>query len=159
MIHLQLIPFFPFHTPKSPTLRQITRSTQEIAPTHLITESYFSRAFVTTLIDTSSTVCETDLNLAYLATVMTDHNTGLLDCANPVVYAALARKLDPDNPRYHQAMASADSNTFKEAMVVEIKALTSKKTWTLVPRLSLSDTNVLPGTWAFKRKLFPDGRL
>ena len=33
----------------------------------------------------------------------------------------LVSKLDPDNPRYHQAMASADSDAFKEAMVVEIK--------------------------------------
>ena len=90
---------------------------------------------------------------------MTDPNTGLLDCASPIVYAALARMLDPDNPRYHQAMASADSNAFKEAMVVEIKALTSKKTWTLVPCSSLSGKNVLPGTWAFKCKLFPDGCL
>ena len=152
-------PSSPSHTPKSPTLRRSTRSTQGIAPTRLITESYLAKAFVTTLIDTSSTVCETDLNLAYLATVMTDPNTGLLDCTNPIVYAALARKLDPDNPGYHQAMVSDDSDAFKEAIVVEIKALTSKKTWTLVPRSSLSGKNVLPGTWAFKRKLFPDGRL
>ena len=141
------------------TLCRSTRSTQGIPPKRLIAENYLSQAFFSQLIDKSSTVCETDLNLAYLATVMTDPTTGLLDCTNPIVYAAMARKLDPDNPRYHQAMASSDSDAFREAMVVEIKALTSKKTWTLVPRSSLSGKKVLPGTWAFKRKLFPDGRL
>jgi hypothetical protein len=136
-----------------------TRSTQGIPPKCVIAENYHAQAFVLLLIDKSSTVCETDLNLAYLATVMTDPTTGLLDCTNPFVYAAMARKLDPDNPRYHQAIASSDSDAFREAMVVEIKALTSKKTWTLVPRSSLSGKKVLSSTWAFKRKLFPDGHL
>ena len=56
-------------------------------------------------------------------------------------------------------MASSDCDAFREAMVVEIKALTSKKTWTLVPCSLLSGKKVLPVTWAFKRKLFPDGHL
>jgi hypothetical protein len=155
----------PAHYSKSPndpgmsTLCRSTRSTQGIPPNHLIAENYLAQTFVSQLIDKSSTVCETGLNLAYLATVMTDPTTGLLDCTNPIVYAAMARKLDPDNPRYHQAMASTGSDAFREAMVVEIKALTSKKTWTLVPCSLLSDKKVLPGTWAFKHKLFPDGRL
>ena len=58
---------------------------------------------------------------------MTDPNTGLLDCTILTMYVALARKLDTDNPRYHQAMASADSDTFKETIVVGMRALTSKK--------------------------------
>ena len=48
-------------------------------------------------------------------------------------------------------MASIDSESLREAMVAEINAL--------LPRASISGKNVLPGTWAFKRKRFPDGRL
>ena len=84
--------------------------------------------------------------LAYLATVMTDPETGLLECMNPLVYAAAARTLDPDTPRYHEAMRSEDAENFRDAMVAEIIALTSKKTWTLVSRDSIVGKNVLPGT-------------
>jgi hypothetical protein len=44
-------------------------------------------------------------------------------------------------------------------MVLEVDALVEKGTWILVQRSSIGGKNVLPGTWAFKRKLFPDGRL
>jgi len=45
----------------------------------------------------------------------------------------MARKMDPDNPRYHEAMSGPDSELFREAMVTEVTALTKKNTWTLVP--------------------------
>ena len=90
---------------------------------------------------------------------MTDPMTGYLECTNPLAFAAMTKRSDPDSPRYHEAMASIDSESFKEAMVAEINALTAKNTWTVIPRASISGKNVLPGTWAFKRKRFPDGRL
>ena len=52
-------------------------------------------------------------------------------------------------------MASADSDEFMEAMVVETKALTSKKTWSLVPCSSLSGKNVLPGTLGIQVQALP----
>jgi hypothetical protein len=97
--------------------------------------------------------------LAYLATVMMDPETGLLECMNPLIYAAAARTLDPDTPQYHEAMQSKDAKNFRDAMVAEIIALTSKKTRTLVSRDSIVGKNVLPGTWTFKRKRHPDGCL
>ena len=69
----------------------------------------------------------------------------------------MAHRNDPDNPRYHEAMASIDHESFKAEMVTEIVALTSKKTWPLVTRQSVQGKNILPGIWAFKCKLFPDG--
>ena len=56
--------------------------------------------------------------------------TGYMECNNPIAFAAMAKRSDPDSPRYHEAMASIDSESFKEAMVVEINALMAKDTWT-----------------------------
>ena len=93
-----------------------------------------------------------------MCAVMTDPVTGLLECSDPLIYAAMARKMDPDNPRYHEAMSGPDSELFREAMVTEVTALTKKNTWTLVPRSSVINHKVLPGTWAFKRKLLAFSR-
>ena len=64
---------------------------------------------------------------------------------------------DPDTLRYHEARADADWPGFREAMGVEVDMLQKMGTWTLVKR-DLSK-NVLQGTWAFKRKRYPDGRM
>jgi hypothetical protein len=71
--------------------------------------------------------------------------------------AYAASKTNPDTMRYHDAMMSADSDWFRDAMQVEIKALERIGTWNIVRRSS--SQNVLPGTWAFKRKRYPDGRV
>ena len=89
---------------------------------------------------------------------MTDPVSGF-HLRNPSIYVAMARCSDPDNPGYHEAMKSPDADAFRAAMVLEVNALVSKGTWILIPRSSLEGKNVIPGTWAFKRKLFPDGRL
>ncbi len=51
-------------------------------------------------------------------------------------------------------MASPDAESFKEAMVLEIDALVTKRTWVLVPRAKLRGKNVLPATWALKESFF-----
>ena len=56
----------------------------------------------------------------------------------------------------HEAMSGPDSKLFREAMVTEVTALTKKNTWTLVPCSLAINHKALPGTWDFKRKLFPD---
>ena len=49
---------------------------------------------------------------------------------------------------------------FQKAMQAEIDELTEHNTWTLVPRSTIPEgVTTLPGTWAFKIKRFPDGRL
>ena len=90
---------------------------------------------------------------------MTDPTTGLIDCANPIVHVALVRKVDPDNPIYHAAMAGSFSIIFKKPMMVLIKALNQMETLSHLPCLSVLVKNTLPGTLAFKCKLFPPGHL
>ena len=67
-------------------------------------------------------------------------------------------KSDPDTLHYHEAMRAPDVNKFKEAMDEEIRALEALSVWSVVPRTS-AGSKVIPGTWTFKHKRFPDGRI
>ena len=164
--NLQVPPTPPVHTASAismkPTAISIpghsTRTNFGMFGTCYVPEGHLAHAFFSQLVEESDTH-GFDSDLAYLAAVMTDPTTGLLECSNPLVYAAMARRNDPDNPRYHEAMASIDHESFKAVMITEIVALTSKKTWTSVTHQSVQGKNILPGIWAFKRKLFPDGSL
>ena len=73
---------------------------------------------------------------------------------HPLALAAKANS--EDNPRWEQAMNGPDSEGYWEAMRVEIDTLENQKqAWEIVDRESWM--NVLPSTWAFKCKRFPDG--
>ena len=76
-------------------------------------------------------------------------------------YVYLASKSDPDTLMYHEAMMAIDKVEFREAMEIEIKGLELQNTWTIVSRSVATELNkkVLPGTWTFKRKRYPDGRI
>ena len=128
------------------TPRHSTRTNFGVFGTRYVPEGQLAHAFFSQSVEESDTH-GFDSDLAYLAAVLTDPTTGLLECSNPLVYAAMARRNDPDNPRHHEAMASIDHESFKAAMVTEIVALTSKKTWTLVTRQSVQGKNILPGIW------------
>ena len=73
-------------------------------------------------------------------------------------FAFVASKSDPDTLMYHKAMIAVDKTEFREAMEVEIAGLEAQHTWTVVPRTSATK-NILPSTWTFKRKRYPDGRI
>ena len=77
------------------------------------------------------------------------------------LFAFVASKSDPDTLMYHEAMMASDKQEFRDAMEVEITALERQNTWNIVPRTSATIQNkkVLPGTWTFKRKRYPDGRI
>jgi hypothetical protein len=75
--------------------------------------------------------------------------------------AFVASKSDPDTLMYHEAMMAPDKDDFCEAMTVEISGLEKQQTWTVVPRSTAAALHkkVLPSTWTFKRKRYPDGRI
>mmetsp|Transcript_15060 Transcript_15060/g.36762 ORF Transcript_15060/g.36762 Transcript_15060/m.36762 type:complete len:970 (-) Transcript_15060:1237-4146(-) len=84
-----------------------------------------------------------------------DRETGLQDHLHPMILAAKASA--EDNPNWNQAMSGPLSQGYWEAMKVEIDALNNKDSWEVLDRTS--DMNVLPSTWAFKCKRYPDGRV
>lgn len=82
------------------------------------------------------------------------HPTSMLASA---FAAKKKRESDPDSPTFTEAMLSENSEDWKSAMEVEIKRLTERKTWSLMPRSKIGNKPVTPGTWAFKVKRRPDG--
>jgi hypothetical protein len=62
-----------------------------------------------------------------------------------------------DNPTYAEAMNGSHRDGIYKAMVKELKTLTDMECWEVVKRVPGS--NVLPSTWAFKLKRYPDGSL
>jgi hypothetical protein len=93
-------------------------------------------------------------NVAYLAELHTDQDTGEVDISDPRVYAA-KRRSDPDMPTFHEAMKGENAAEYVAAMKIEVKGLLNQKTWTTRPRSEA--TKVVKSTWVFKLKRLPDG--
>jgi hypothetical protein len=74
---------------------------------------------------------------------------------HPCLLASKASQAD--SPTFEEAMNGPHRDGFHEAMVKELKTLTEMECWEVVKRVPGS--NVLPSTWAFKMKRFPDGSL
>ena len=102
----------------------------------------------------------------YLIAILTD-----VDCygagidsvhpgVNQYIGAFKANKgKDPDTPTYNEAMNGPDREEFEAAMASEIKELEDHKTWIAIPKSKVpKDVRVLPSTWVFRIKRFPDGR-
>jgi hypothetical protein len=79
---------------------------------------------------------------------------GLVEWLHPLAQATKAN--NEDNPNWNEAMNGPNSEGFWEAMATEINTLFNKMgAWDVVDREGWM--NVLPSTWAFKCKRFPDG--
>ena len=79
-----------------------------------------------------------------------------MDLADARVLQAKASKYNEDNPSWDMAMNVPFADDFWRACKIELDTLVhDMKTWALVPRTP--DMRVLPSTWAFKIKRFPDG--
>ena len=82
-----------------------------------------------------------------------DEVTKTLKEWDPLVLAAKANA--EDTPDWNMAMNGPNAEGFWEACKVEINTLEDKDVWEVVERQSWM--NVLPSTWAFKVKRYPDG--
>jgi hypothetical protein len=69
--------------------------------------------------------------------------------------AAQANASSANTSNWYQAMNGIHADGYKEAMQVEYEILLSKHAWTEVKREKWM--NVVPSTWAFKCKRYPDG--
>jgi hypothetical protein len=83
--------------------------------------------------------------------------THFIDCIQPHALAA-KRGNDLDNPTYDEAMSGEYQSDYYNAAMLELKTLQEDlQCWELVRRTD--SMNVLPSTWAFKCKRYPDGRV
>ena len=73
----------------------------------------------------------------------------------PHILKAKAATNDADNPTFTQAMNSPHQDRWYEAMSIEYRTLLDIHAWSLVKRLP--GMKILPMTWAFKLKRYPDG--
>ena len=94
---------------------------------------------------------------AYLQPDLSDDPHSLtITVVQPHILTDKASKSDPDNPTWSQAMNSADADRWWDAMSVEMETLeVDLKAWKLVKREPWM--KVLPCTWAFRIKRFPNG--
>jgi len=82
-------------------------------------------------------------------------DSNLIDLFDPRVLSAKASKYNNDNPSWEMAMNGPFSAEYWKACETELKTLEDEmNVWTLVERTP--EMNVLPSTWAFKFKRFPD---
>ena len=91
---------------------------------------------------------KTTMKELLLRTPLGDHH--------PMALKAKMKGKDPDLPTYHEAMNGPDAEGYKEATRIEIETLKRMKVWDVVNRESWMD--VLPSTWAFRRKTYPNGQ-
>lgn len=104
-------------------------------------------------------------HMIHLRALGTDPYTGFQESFHPcTIQSELALKAkktsDPDLPSIREALTGNHSPEFFKAMDSEIASLESMGTWEITERSNLTPgTKVIPGTWAFRIKRFPDGRL
>jgi len=81
----------------------------------------------------------------------------LAESFDPRVLAARSSKYNEDNPSWTMAMQGEFQHEYFEAMETELRTLDDDMhCWDYVERTK--DMKVLPSTWAFKCKRYPDGR-
>jgi hypothetical protein len=83
----------------------------------------------------------------------TDQNYGTVEDWNPTIFAAKANT--DDNPNWGQAMNGPLAEGYWQACIKEYGTLVKMNVWDEVEGEGWM--NILPGTWAFKCKRFPDG--
>ena len=99
----------------------------------------------------------------YTLLMVTDPETGIpelgqLDPESVMMALKAKKSSDPDMLMYNEAMQSQYAEEFVKAMQIEVDALMKLGTWQGVLRSSLPrNGNVLPSTWAFKIKRWPNG--
>ena len=70
----------------------------------------------------------------------------------------MIRANEKNDLTWAEACVTNEYELFCVAALKEIQSLSDKKSWRIVKQ-SLVKGNILPSTWALKRKRFPDGRI
>jgi hypothetical protein len=83
----------------------------------------------------------------------TDQDYDTVKSLNPALFAIKANA--EDNPTWNQEMGGVDAEGYWQACIKEYDVLIKKKVWVEVKRESWM--TVIPSTWAFRCKQFPNG--
>jgi hypothetical protein len=156
----------PEPDPGPPALRRSTRRTRNPNPSYAQHGSLIVRSYCASMVSALFLTSGQAYDNRYLLNLLLDRDFGLYDnlLANTLLCHPHAMKAsttpDPDSPRLHEAMSGEHREEFLAAMSKEIEELESHGTWTVIKKSSLPrGANLLPSTWAFKIKRYPDGRM
>jgi hypothetical protein len=117
-------------------------------------------ALVSSLIERMYNTDKRNRDSTYRSMMTADLSEGCVDYTDPLAYAAATGSSDPDTLRHHEAMRAPDWEEFRESALKEIKTLEELGTWEEIQRSQVTaGKKVLDGTWVFRRKRFPDGKL
>ena len=76
-----------------------------------------------------------DYALVYSAAVLTDFDTGIMNCTGTRAYTVKSRKnKDQDNSTFHEAMHVKYAAEYQRAMVAEVKESMRQQTWKRIHR-------------------------
>ena len=140
--------------------QRVRRPATRLSPGIGAQKKYVYDAFLNMLPSRLTTVPKSFFakTMQYTDDLLVDPMSNIADAVHPLSFAARAN--DEDTPLYHEAMNGPDAEGYREAMSKEIQGLEKQQTWILQERKFVPEgANVLPSTWAFKRKRYPDGRV
>ncbi len=85
----------------------------------------------------------------------------IVSYVNPLFLKAHSAASKADNPNWQDATRRKISEEYWEAMKLEIVTLENIDAWSVVDRYDSNGAlyHVIPSTWAFKCKQYPDGRI
>jgi hypothetical protein len=85
--------------------------------------------------------------------IETDQDLNTVEEYNPALLRSKAS--EDDNPTYEQAMSGPNKERYSQAAKKEVDTLVKKGSWEVLTNKNWM--HVLPSTWAFTCKRFPDG--
>jgi hypothetical protein len=140
-------------------LASLTPTNSYLNPKHSVRASFLNNQFLMALNWSSAVESLRSIDHAAMMTLVdkhTDIDTNTVEWMHPMILAAKANA--EDNPIWEQAMNGPDRNGYLEACRKELHTLSEDKdAWDVVDREDWM--KVLPTTWAFKCKRYPDGRI
>ena len=106
----------------------------------------------------NAVVAQTNALLSPDLSPLTSPDEKLIHHIQPHALAAKTRGNPEDNPSYDQAMSGVHAADYYKAAELELKTLQQDLgCWEIVRRTN--NMHILPSTWAFKCKRYPDGRI
>jgi hypothetical protein len=151
-----------------PILRRSKRGATKPAGTYKDSRSYTKKAltlytwFSLSLVKTYTAQPYARMDHRYMSFLLHDWDSEIPEGILPQEYFSYVSKnqsYDPDQPNFTQAMRSEQVGEWIKACEAKLFELHQRGTWTELHKKDLPpNSNILPGTWAFKVKRFPDGR-
>ena len=124
-----------------------------------------SEAFQDIINGLMASTSELEFNYRHAIALLTCETHGTLEGCPPTTnwqcpQAFKAKKIDPDMPTLKEVLCRPDRDKFETAMDYEISTLVRLRTWSEMSEGDVPvDANILPLTWTFKIKRYPDGSI